>query len=124
MSKLCKTYIKKVKILFPIMGKSERNFIKPLKINIDDFLSDKPTSNLEDLYKEFGPPEDVVNSYYTSVDTNNIIKRIKISKYVRLLIFVMIICLLSLTTLHFYISSEEHRTFMEEQVFFEDTIIK
>ena len=106
------------------MGKSERNFIKPLKINIDDFLSDKPTSNLEDLYKEFGPPEDVVNSYYTSVDTNNIIKRIKISKYVRLLIFVMIICLLSLTTLHFYISSEEHRTFMEEQVFFEDTIIK
>lgn len=27
MNKLCKIYIRKIKALFPIMGKSERNFI-------------------------------------------------------------------------------------------------
>ena len=124
MSKLCKTYIKKIKTLFPIMGKSERNFIKPLKTNVDDFLVDNPNSNLEDLYKEFGKPEDVVNSYYLSTDTNNIIKRIKVSKYIKTLVIALIICLLSLTALHFYILSEEHRVFMEEQIYSEETVIE
>ena len=124
MNKLCKTYIRKIKTLFPIMGKSERNFIKPLKTNVNDFLADNPNSNLEDLYKEFGKPEDVINSYYTTIDTNNIIKRIKISKYIKSLTIILIICLLSLTILRFYILYDGHQVFKEEQVLFEETLIE
>lgn len=124
MSKLGKTYIRKVKTLFPIMGKSERCFIKPLKSNVDDFLADHPQSNLEDLYKEFGKPEDVINSYYITIDTNNIIKRIKISKYIKFLIIVLAICLFSLTILRFYILCEEHQVFMEERIYSEETVIE
>lgn len=124
MNKLCKIYIRKIKALFPIMGKSERNFIKTIKINVNDFLADTPDCNLEDLYKEFGTPEDVINSYYTSVNTDRIIKRIKISKYVKILISIFILCLLALTSLRFYILYEEHQVFMQEQVFFEETVIE
>lgn len=124
MTKLCNTYIKKIKTLFPLMGKSERNFIKAIRINVNDFLADAPNSSLEDLYKEFGKPEDVINSYYVSVDTDNIIKRIKISKYVKILITAFIICLLSLTILKFYISYTEHQVFMDEQIQQEEIIIE
>ncbi len=124
MNKLCKIYIRKIKALFPIMGKSERNFIKTIKINVNDFLADTPDCNLEDLYEEFGTPEDVINSYYTSVNTDRIIKRIKISKYVKILTSIFILCLLSLTIFRFYILYEEHQVFMQEQVFFEETVIE
>lgn len=124
MNKLCKTYIRKIKTLFPVMGKSERSFIKPIKTNVDDFLTDAPDSNLEDLYKEFGKPEDVINSYYTTVDTDNVIRRIKISKYIKILIITLTICLLSLTILRFYILYDGHQVFLKEQIYSEDTIIE
>ena len=124
MTKLCNTYIKKIKTLFPLIGKSERNFIKAIRINVNDFLADAPNSSLDDLYKEFGKPEDVINSYYVSVNTDNIIKRIKISKYVKILITAFIICLLSLTILKFYISYTEHQVFMDEQIQQEEIIIE
>lgn len=124
MNKLCRTYIRKIKTLFPIMGKSERKYIRPLKTNVYDFLTDNPNSNLDDLYKEFGNPEDVINSYYTTIDTDNVIKRIKISKYIKLLIIALIICLLSLTILRFYILYEGHQVFLEEQIVSEETVIE
>lgn len=67
MNKLCKTYIRRVKTLFPLMGKSERKYIKILKTNINDYLVDTPNSNINDLYKEFGSPKDIMNSYYSRV---------------------------------------------------------
>lgn len=123
-NKLCKTYIKKIKSLFPIMGKSERNYIKTIKINVDDFLADSPNSSIEDIYKEFGNPGDVITSYYETIDTNNIIKRISIFKYIKLLIIVLIVCSLSLTIFYIKVKYDQHKVFMEEQIFSEETIIE
>lgn len=124
MNKLCRNYIRKIKTLFPIMGKSERHYIKTIQFNVDDFLADKADSNLDDLYKEFGTPEDVINNYYLSVDTDNIIKRIRISKYFKIFLIVLILCLLSLTTYRLVILYEGHQVFMEEQIQSEETIIE
>lgn len=124
MSKLCNTYIGKIKTLFPIIGKSERKYIKTIKINVEDFLADVPNSTIDDLYKEFGNPEDVINSYYTSIDTDNIIKKIRLSKYIKVLLIIFAMCLLCLTTLKFFISYTEHQVFMEEQIQFEESVIE
>ena len=57
MNKLCRTYIRKVKLLFPVMGKYERKYIKAITINVNDYLADVPESTIDDLYKEFGTRE-------------------------------------------------------------------
>lgn len=124
MNKLCKTYIRRVKTLFPLMGKSERKYIKILKTNINDYLVDTPNSNINDLYKEFGNPKDIMNSYYSTIDIDNVIKKIRISKYVKTLIILLAMCLLSLTVLRFYIQYEGHQVFMKEQIHSEETIIE
>ena len=124
MNKLCKTYIRRVKTLFPLMGKSERKYIKILKTNINDYLVDTPNSNINDLYKEFGSPKDIMNSYYSTIDIDNVIKKIRISKYVKTLIIFLAMCLLSLTVLRFYIQYEGHQIFMKEQIHSEETIIE
>lgn len=69
MNKLCRTYIRKVKLLFPVMGKYER-------------------------------------------------------KYIKLLLILLTICLLSLTIMKIYIQYEGHKVFMEEQIHSEETIIE
>ena len=124
MNKLCKTYIRRVKTLFPLMGKSERKYIKILKTNINDYLVDTPNSNINDLYKEFGSPKDIMNSYYSTIDIDNVIKKIRISKYVKTLIILLAMCLLSLTVLRFYIQYEGHQVFIKEQIHSEETIIE
>ena len=124
MNKLCKTYIRRVKTLFPLMGKSERKYIKILKTNINDYLVDTPNSNINDLYKEFGSPKDIMNSYYSTIDIDNVIKKIRISKYVITLIILLAMCLLSLTVVRFYIQYEGHQVFMKEQIHSEETIIE
>lgn len=124
MNKLSRKYIRKIKALFPLMGKNERKYIKALKVNVNDFLADMPDSTMEDLYKEFGSPKDIINSYYSTIDTDNIIKRIRISKYVKILIILLAMCLLFLTTLRFYIRYEAHQVFMKEQIYSVETVIE
>jgi hypothetical protein len=106
------------------MGKSERKFINTIKINVNDFLIDSPNSSFNDLYKEFGYPEDVISEYYSTINTDTIIKRIKISKYIKILIIILILCLLSLTILRLTILYERHQIFKEEQIQFEESVIE
>ena len=124
MNKLCKIYIRRTKALFPLMGKSERKYIKILKTNINDYLADMPNSTINDLYKEFGSPKDIINSYYSTIDIDNIIKRIRISKYVKMLIILLAICIFSLSALRFYMRYEAHKVFMEERIYSQETIIE
>ena len=121
MNKLCRTYIRKVKLLFPVMGKYERKYIKAITINVNDYLADVPESTIDDLYKEFGTPKDIIDSYYSTVNTDDVIKKIRISKYIKL---ILTICLLSLTIMKIYIQYEGHKVFMEEQIHSEETIIE
>ena len=116
MNKLCRTYIRKVKLLFPVMGKYERKYIKAITINVNDYLADVP--------EEFGTPKDIIDSYYSTVNTDDVIKKIRISKYIKLILILLTICLLSLTIMKIYIQYEGHKVFMEEQIHSEETIIE
>jgi len=124
MNKLCRTYIRKVKLLFPVMSKYERKYIKAITINVNDYLADVPESTIDDLYKEFGTPKDIIDSYYSTVNTDDVIKKIRISKYIKLILILLTICLLSLTIMKIYIQYEGHKVFMEEQIHSEETIIE
>lgn len=124
MNKLCTLYISRIKALFPIMGQAERKYIKTIKINVNDFLIDTPNCTIEDLYEEFGTPEDVITGYYISAGTDNIIKRIRFSKYIKILSLVFILCFLVLTVLRFTILYEGHQIFKEEKIQNEEIIIE
>lgn len=122
MSKLCKAYINKIKFLFPIMGKSEKQYIKTLRLNIEDFLESSSEISIDVLYKEFGKPEDIVNLYYENTDTEKIIKRIKTSKYIKICISVVSICLLISTLVFCYTLYSQHKALLEESFIYSEEI--
>ena len=94
MNKVCKEYISDAKKFFPIMGKDERNFLRGLSRQLEEFCEEKNITSKQELFEQYRQPYNVANDYYESVDTEKIIKKIKFSKYVKTLISVLIAILL------------------------------
>ena len=96
MNIICKTYISEVKAFFPILGKDERSYISKLRTNVDDFCDEAHISTKEELYKQYGMPIDIVHEYYSSVDTDKIISRIFLSKWIkRCLVIILILTVIA-----------------------------
>lgn len=71
MNRVCKIYVKNVKSAFPIIGKSERLYIKKLQNYLEEYCNEYNISSLEELYKNFGTHDDVINSYFVWNANNN-----------------------------------------------------
>lgn len=110
MNKLCKKYLRMIKSLFPIHGKDERNYIKKFKDNLESGYDESMTT-LEDLYNEFGTPEEVINSYYMNVDTEQIVKRIRISKCIKFLSIFLVLVICAYITMQAYITYKTYKVF-------------
>lgn len=51
MNRVCKIYVKNVKSAFPIIGKSERLYIKKLQNYLEEYCNEYNISSLEELYE-------------------------------------------------------------------------
>ncbi len=124
MNNLTKQYLKNIKAFFPIVGKQEKNYLKKLEIHIEDYCEDNVISSLEDLYKNFGNPAEIVNTYYSTIDTEHILKQIKKSHIIKTCLIVLITSCLILVTFHCAISYRTQQIFEKQQLFSEDYIIE
>lgn len=114
-----KKYIKNVKSFFPIMGKREKEYLSNLSIDVKNSSS----QSLDELYLEFGSPKEVSISYFNTIDTEEMIKRINSKKIIqRILLAIFILIFISLV-ISCFILYQNHITFQREQIFSEDTII-
>lgn len=124
MNKISKKYISEVKTLFPIMGKNEKKYIANLKTTVEDYCANADIASKETLYQNFGTPTDVVNSYYSTVDINYVIKKIKSAKYIKICIAIILILAIIATSTYCIISYSTYKDFQNDNIFFEETVIE
>lgn len=124
MKELSKEYISEVKMLFPMMGKNEKKYIGHLKTTVEEYCTEADITSKETLYKNFGLPNDVVSSYYSTIDINYIIKKMKIARYIKFLITIILILAITAGSTFCIISYSEHKTFEKEKIYFEETVIE
>jgi len=124
MNKICKQYISEVKALFPIMGKDERNYVKKLKANIESYCGDAGITSKKELYESYGLPNEVVNDYYSTTDTEYIIKRIKISKYIKAFIVAVITLAVAATSVFCAVLYKEHQMAVRQEVIFAESVVE
>ena len=124
MNKLCKEYIKEVKAMFPIKGKKERKYIKQLSKDIEEYCEESNATTKEELYENYGNPVDVVAEYFSAIGAPYVIKKIRISKYIKALIAVIIAVILVLSTVYGVVLWEEHQMIMREEMVFVETVIE
>lgn len=121
MSMVSDTYIKQIKVLFPVMGKKEKEYIGKIKQQITETLPEMPSYTLEDLYEKIGDPKKVVWEYYNLVDPSQFKKRIAIRKYIRGFIVVLLLAVVILESYGWYTYQQHHKIFMREKAFVEST---
>lgn len=124
MNNLCKQYIKNAKTLFPIIGKTEKEYLKKLELNVQDYCEESSVSSIEELYRDFGSPSEVVNSYFSSVKLDYMLKRISISKKIKA--FFVVIATLAFIGVSFFglYLYQAYNLMQDQMVFFEETSIK
>lgn len=121
---LCQQYIKNIKSLFPIMGKSEKKYLQQLSVEIEDCLENEKPQRLEELYEKFGTPNDIVHNYFRVLEPDTIIKRVRINQWIKRSIITLLFIFLFASLIWGYTTYQTYKVFSEEQVFFEDTVIK
>ena len=77
MDNLGKQYIKNAKALFPLMNKDEKKYFEKLSKNVEDYCETKSVSSIEELYRDFGTPSDIANSYFSNADLDYILKQME-----------------------------------------------
>lgn len=90
--KTANKYIQEIKHLFPVIRQSEKRFLADIRQNIDDYCQDKDEVTFDTLVHVFGEPKDLVANYITETDAVTLQKEIRISKYIKSAIC-MIVCI-------------------------------
>lgn len=75
-----KTYISTIIAQLPIYTHEEKNFIKDLKTNIDEYISTLESPSMEDIFNKFGKPETIVEEYLNNLDIDGLKNRLYIKK--------------------------------------------
>lgn len=97
MNKVCKQYIKEVKALFPIRQKPEKAYLKKLTSDIEAYCEDANATTKQDLYDNYGKPAEVVGNYISALETDTLMKRLRVSKAVRACAVTLIVAIIVAT---------------------------
>ena len=128
MNKICKQYITDVKSFFPIIGKEERKYIKKFTNEVENFCEEEDVTSKEVLYQNFGIPNSIANMYYTSMDIDFLIKRIRITKYVKRTVFALLFTALVIATacctIHAIKTYQSFKEFEDDKVSIQEITIE
>lgn len=93
-----KTYLKEIKLLIPLNSKEKKQFLDMLKEQI--YASNIIMYN--ELIQHFGTPNEVAASYIENLDTNTIIKKLKIRNYLKVIALIIVFCILLTSLFRMY----------------------
>ncbi len=115
MDKMCKVYVSQVKAILPVWGKREKDFVRKLHDSLYDYCEDNDINSIEDLYKGFGTPQEIVFEYISLMEPNEISKRINTAKYIKILAISLISLALVATTIFGIYILAEYRAFSRQE---------
>lgn len=117
MDKICKEYISDAKKFFPVMGRKERDYLRKVRFDIEDFVETENITTKSELVEKYRQPYEVANNYYaTFFDTELIIKRIKVSKFIKCFIIILISIILVLSSIHIADLVQAHFSYAREEM--------
>ena len=88
-------YIKEIELIIPLNTKEQREFINILKNRIIN----SDINDYNSLIEHFGKPSEVAASFLENMDTNTLIKKLKHKNYIRWIVSIIIICIITISFL-------------------------
>ena len=116
-------YMREVKSLFPIMGRAEKKYLSKLADSVEDFCAEEGVASVSEIIHDFGEPCDVVSTYIGSIDSSRLVKKIRISKWVKRCIATLLLFALIGLGIYAHFLYENFKIFKQEQFYFDETEI-
>ena len=92
MNKEIKRYLKEIRDLLPVYGRKEKAFVMMIKTSILETYGTESTVGYDMICSEFGSPKEIVISYFAEVDDDELYKRVRFSKMIKIAaIFIVLI---------------------------------
>lgn len=120
---LSKKYINDVKVLFPVIRKKEKVYLQHMRQNIDDYCENEIVSSMEELYEEFGKPQDIVYNYYSIIDTEQLFLFIRLRRILKYFLTFVSCIIFAVTIFYCTILYQEHLVFMDAKPMYIETEI-
>ena len=121
MNKLCRQYRSDIKSFFPIMGNPEKKYLFKLMRSVEDYCDEEHVTTIEELYKGFGSPGDVVSTYLENADTSLLMKRIRITKWIKRGIVAFLLIALIGVSIYGVYAHIEYKMLGQQQINFDET---
>ena len=123
MGNICRAYVSQVKAILPVWGKKEKAFVNKLHDDLCDYCEYNNTTAIDELYKSFGTPQEIVFEYISLMDSEQISKRINTARYIKILVMSLIgIALIAVTLFGAYTYVEYSIAKSTECMYIEQTI--
>ena len=124
MSKISKEYIKEVKAMFPVKSKKERLYLKNLARDVEMLCEEENITSKEELYEKYGKPIEVVAEYFATVETDYVLKKLRISRYIKALVAVIITIIVVYSSVYIYAFIETQQIAARQEIVDVETIIE
>ena len=121
-NKLRRKYMSQVKAFFPVKTKNERKFLKIISNSVDDYCTEHSDANIQDIYEQFGSPQETINNYImTTTDSlKPYFKKVKRARTFRYISFIVIMIASTLKVIKLH---NDYKTLKNTTIYdYEETI--
>jgi len=80
--KICKEYIREIKSVFPFKTGKEKQYIKKLRGDIEDYCENEGITEKQALYESYGNPADVAAGYLSACSSDYVVRKTGMRKWV------------------------------------------
>lgn len=109
-NKFCIQYYRVLKGLFPRLSFWDGKFLKDVKAQLTVFSVSHPNATYDDVINTFGLPEEVVEEFLNSQDSDKLHNKVLVHRYIRITFYCILAALLLFvagTYIFFFTSYQE-----------------
>lgn len=90
-AKAIKKYFRNIRLLMLMRNHDSRKYIRTLKFSVADYIENHPDCTADDVICHFGTPKDIVLEYIESIDIEQLYKKLRLSRYIKMIIGIIIL---------------------------------
>ena len=117
-------FYKETKSLFPFFGKAEKAYLRQYQSEIDTYLEEFPDSSYNDMKERIGSPKDVIFSYYDNIENDDLMNKIRISKYFKRVLLIILGIFILYFSIQFACLYKSYHDLQDSIIIHENTTIQ
>lgn len=115
-------YMKKIRLLFPFLGKAEKRYLRYLRHSIDEYI-DTNDPAFDELVEYFGTPREIVHEYIMNIDVDVLYRKLRTRRILSIILVVFLIAIICITSFKLYCYWDIHNQAYNDLIKMEETVI-